>query len=325
VLLSGLVWLWALLAVSPAAVTSAITSDGTLGTTVTQSGTIYTITEGTRPGNGPNLFHSFDRFSVGTGDTARFSGPAGITNILSRVTGGQPSEIDGRLQSTIPGAHLFLLNPNGIMVGPHAGLNVQGSFHVGTADYLRFADGATFFATPGQASVLTVAAPTAFGFLGNHPAAIAIQRVEPIAPGGSNSFTPPPGETLSVVGGDITIVGIVGSGSFHPIIVTNGQLHLASVASPGEVVFRRPDLTPDLQVDSFTRLGRIDVSPGVLLGAGGNRGGTVLIRSDRLLVDRSVLFASYQSADVETGMGIDLHVTGEIVIRNGSEISIQRA
>ena len=46
--------------------------DGTLGTVVTQSGTVHTITGGTRPGNGPNLFHSFDRFSVGTNDTARF-------------------------------------------------------------------------------------------------------------------------------------------------------------------------------------------------------------------------------------------------------------
>jgi large exoprotein involved in heme utilization and adhesion len=46
-----------------------------------------TITGGTRPANGPNLFHSFDRFSIGTNDTARFSGPTGIANILSRVTG----------------------------------------------------------------------------------------------------------------------------------------------------------------------------------------------------------------------------------------------
>ena len=98
-LLSGLLLVSAGLMVSQAAVTSAITGDGTLGTTVTPSGTIYTITGGTRPGNGPNLFHSFDRFSVGTNDTARFTGPTGIANLLSRVTGGQQSVIDGRLQS----------------------------------------------------------------------------------------------------------------------------------------------------------------------------------------------------------------------------------
>src|SRR5919109_220816 len=96
-LVSTAMLLSALLAVSQAQVKSAITSDGTLGTRVTPSGTIYDITGGTRPDNGRNLFHSFDRFSVGTGDTARFSGPAGVENILSRGTRGPRAEIDGRL------------------------------------------------------------------------------------------------------------------------------------------------------------------------------------------------------------------------------------
>src|SRR5215510_3195303 len=89
---SLLLVLW--LAVSQAQVRTTVTSDGTLGTTVTPNGNIYKITGGTRPGNGPNLFHSFDRFSVGTNDTAHFTatGLAGIVNILSRVTGGQRSE-----------------------------------------------------------------------------------------------------------------------------------------------------------------------------------------------------------------------------------------
>jgi len=129
-------------------VQTVITSDGTLGTTVTQGGNVYTITGGTRPGNGPNLFHSFDRFSVGTRDVASFQGPSGITNILSRVTGGQLSEIDGTIQSTIPGANLYLLNPSGVLFGPNARLDVQGSFHVSKADYVRLADGARFSPHP---------------------------------------------------------------------------------------------------------------------------------------------------------------------------------
>jgi large exoprotein involved in heme utilization and adhesion len=79
------------LSVSQAQVTTAIRPDGTLGTRVRQHGTVYTIRGGTWPERGPNLFHSFDRFSVGTGDTVRFSAPPGtarIENILSRVTGG---------------------------------------------------------------------------------------------------------------------------------------------------------------------------------------------------------------------------------------------
>ena len=125
---------------------STLTPDGTLGTTVTQRGTVFDITGGTR--HGPNLFHSFDRFSVGTGETATFtSAQTGIKNILSRVTGGQRSEIDGQLrtdgQLRAEGADLYLLNPAGVLFGPNATLDVSGSFHVSTADYLRLADGPT--------------------------------------------------------------------------------------------------------------------------------------------------------------------------------------
>lgn len=175
-LLSGGLLCGVLLAVGQAQVTTTIRPDGTLGTAMTRHGNVYDLTGGTRPGNGPNLFHSFDRFSVGTNDTARFSGPTGIENILSRVTGGQQSIIDGRLQSTIPGANLYLLNPRGVLFGPNASLDLRGSFHVSTADFLRFADGAQFSAQVGEKSTLTVAPPAAFGFLGNTPAAISIQR-----------------------------------------------------------------------------------------------------------------------------------------------------
>jgi filamentous hemagglutinin family protein len=123
-----------LLAVSQVQVTSAITPDRTLGTTVTRNGTLHTIAGGTIRGS--NQFHSFDRFSIGTNDTASFTGPDGVTNILSRVTGGQLSNIDGTIQSQIPGANLYLLNPSGVLFGPNARLDVKGSFHVSTADVL---------------------------------------------------------------------------------------------------------------------------------------------------------------------------------------------
>jgi filamentous hemagglutinin family protein len=251
-LLSGLLLVSTGLMASQAAVTSAITGDGTLGTTVTRSGTIYTITEGTRPGNGPNPFHSFDRFSIGTGDTARFSGPTGIANILSRVTGGQPSSIDGRLQSTIPGANLYLLNPSGVSFGSNASLSVSGSFHVSTADFVRLADRATFFATLRQESRLTVAAPAAMAIEGS-----SLKVFE--------------GKAVSMVGGDTEIVGngLLTANSAPTLEAPRDRIQLASVASPGEVVFSPLEVAPDLQVDSFTRLGRLALSQGVFLDASG--------------------------------------------------------
>ena len=172
-LFSGVLLASALPGVAQAQFTTAIRPDGTLGTTVTQAGHVYHIDGGTIKGS--NLFHSFDRLSVGTGDIASFNGPSTIANILSRVTGGQASMIDGTLRSTVPGANLFLLNPSGVLFGPNASLDVSGSFHVSTADYLRFADGAKFFANLAQDSVLTVAPPAAFGFLGYNPATISFR------------------------------------------------------------------------------------------------------------------------------------------------------
>ncbi|MGB7272629.1 MAG: filamentous hemagglutinin N-terminal domain-containing protein, partial [Geitlerinemataceae cyanobacterium] len=46
---------------------------------------------------GSNLFHSFQDFNIDTGRGAYFSNPAGIENILTRVTGGNPSNIFGTL------------------------------------------------------------------------------------------------------------------------------------------------------------------------------------------------------------------------------------
>ena len=105
---------------------SAITPDRTWGTVVTPDGRVFNITGGIRPDQAPNLFHSFGQFDVGTGDTAHFVGQPGIDHIIGRVTGGSESLIDGRLQSD---ATLFLLNPRGLLFGPNATLDINGSFH----------------------------------------------------------------------------------------------------------------------------------------------------------------------------------------------------
>src|SRR5213594_3890570 len=129
------------------------TGTGNLNTTVTlppPGGTVYSITDGTRVGT--NLFHSFELFSVGAGDIANFQNTGALpftSNILSRVTGGQSSQIFGTLRTTDFGnANLFLINPMGIVFGPTASLDIgatsmaggvrgAGSFYASTADYIR--------------------------------------------------------------------------------------------------------------------------------------------------------------------------------------------
>ncbi len=238
--LGGLLpWLiFGLLTPAWAQVQTAIVPDGSLGTTVSQSGGVHTIGGGTI--RGPNQFHSFDRFDVGTGDTASFAGPASVENILSRVTGGQQSMIDGTLQSDIAGADLYLVNPSGVMFGPNARLDVMGSFHVSTADVVRLQDGGSFAATQPEQSVLTEAEPAAFGFLNEQPAGITLD--------GSRLMVPT-GETFTLVGGDIEIIGN-GEDAVIPspddstgvpnLGAPDGSLNLASVAAPREVMINGP-------------------------------------------------------------------------------------
>ncbi|MGL5939131.1 MAG: filamentous hemagglutinin N-terminal domain-containing protein [Waterburya sp.] len=133
-----------------------VTSDGTVNTQVNQNGNVSEITGGETRGG--NLFHSFQDFSVGTGNEASFLNANDIANIFSRVTGGNISNIDG-LISANGSANLFLINPAGIIFGENARLDVGGSFYGSTADSILFEDGefsATDLTNP---PVLTINAP----------------------------------------------------------------------------------------------------------------------------------------------------------------------
>ncbi len=244
---------------SHAAFTSSITPDGTLATSVAKSGSTYNINGGTIKGT--NQFHSFGQFSVGTGDTASFNGPAGILNILSRVTGGQQSQIDGTIKSTIPGANLYLMNPSGVLFGPNASLNLTGSFHVTTADYLRLTDGVRFNAVPGpQDALLTTAPVAAFGFLGSSPTKIEIE---------GSSLSVPSGNSVSLVGGELSISG-------GDIEASGGVIRMAAVATTGEMA------VSDLQLRSADGNQVQAVGPVTLseskIGVTDVAGGAVLVR-----------------------------------------------
>jgi filamentous hemagglutinin family protein len=182
----------ALLVAGP--VQAQIVTDGTVGPKVSLSGGEIKIGADLGTRRGDNLFHSFEKFGIATGQTATFTGPGTIKNVISRVTGGEVSSIDGKLASKVGQADLYFLNPAGIMFGPNATLDVPGSFHVSTAHELRFADGARFSALDKTGSGLTVAPPEAFGFLDRSTGRIAVDQ---------SQLGLQPGKTLSLIGGDL--------------------------------------------------------------------------------------------------------------------------
>ena len=313
------------LSVSDAQVPS-ITSSG-LGTTVSQTGTTWNITGGTRPENGSNLFHSFGLFSIGAGNTARFNnttGP-GVANILSRVTGGQPSQIFGIINTStgFPGANFYLLNPAGILFGRNAQLDVGGSFHATTADYIRLNDGNRFNAVPsGADALLTVAAPSAFGFLTSNPAPIDVQTGVFNAASMANPFTNrlqvPVGRTLLLVGGPVNVGAPSGQPPAGFVFAPGGVVNIASVASPGEAT-----LAGGINVDGFAKLGKIRITGGAVVD-----GREINIRGGRLEITDATLFPGLS---FQTGMPVppnggqvSIHVTDDVTITGKSPIPTNR-
>jgi filamentous hemagglutinin family protein len=166
------------------AMAQSVTPDATLAnpSIVTQSGGLYEITGGTT--RTTNLFHSFDQFSLNTGETAYFNNNASITNIFARVTGSDPSTIDGVLQANGT-ANLFLINPNGIIFQSNAQLNLGGSFIASSADSIRFQAPDEFSATDPQDVPLSIDVPLGlqFGFSGTQGIQVAANLQ--VAPGAS--------------------------------------------------------------------------------------------------------------------------------------------
>jgi filamentous hemagglutinin family protein len=209
-----------------------------INSNVTELPTISVISGGTKAGS--NLFHSFEQFSVIKGQTAYFANSTDIQNIISRVTGKQVSNIDGIIR-TSGGANLFFINPNGIIFGTSASLDIGGSFLASTASSLKFADGTMYSATlPPSTPLLTVSVPTGLQF-GTTASAIRVTS-QASTDGVTNSLGVPlglrvlSGKTLSLIGGDVVLEG-------GKLTAPGGRIELISVAGNSSV-----NLNPTSQV-----------------------------------------------------------------------------
>ncbi|MBV5309312.1 filamentous hemagglutinin N-terminal domain-containing protein, partial [Chromatium okenii] len=123
-----------------------ITTDGTVGPRQTLTGSDMQIGAELGSTRGNNLFHSFQTFDIPAGRSATFTGPDKIQNVISRVTGGKISNIDGQLRSKVGTADVYLINPSGVVMGANASVDVPAALHLSTADEVRFSDGSRYSA-----------------------------------------------------------------------------------------------------------------------------------------------------------------------------------
>jgi large exoprotein involved in heme utilization and adhesion len=317
------------LSIPPAVAQSVIVPDNTLGNERSQI-EFRSIGERITGGavRGVNLFHSFLEFNVGDGRSTYFIAPnSSIENILARVTGKNPSEIlgtlgtaqlvNGRLQ--VSNANLFLINPNGIVFGSNADLDVDRSLLITTASGIQFGDQGAFSATnPSVPSAVLTINPSAFLF-----EAIANQKLPEIVVRSNAPSQPgsrilglrvPNGETLLLLGGNVA----VDSGQLKAF---GGRVEIGAVSSAGTV-----GLSPEGQLSlpegmvratvEFTQGAQVNVSLG-----NGSIG--VYAQDIRVLGESQLLAGIFSGLGTSASRAGDLtlEATGDIRVANNSLVA----
>ena len=275
-----------------------------------------------------NLFHSFQEFNIGDGRTADFINSSNnIQNILTRITGNNPSNIFGTLRvsnsaGVTSNPNFFLINPNGIVFGENASLDVGGSFVASTANAIEFGDRGFFSASEPETPQLLTINPSALFF--NQVAAASIEN-QSRADGGrdpSNSFNTfglrvPDGKSFLLAGGDINIDG-------GGIVAFGGRVDLSSIAGVGRVELNQDSDNLSWSLPETTSRGNITLSNDarVIVSAGG--GGDIAIAGENInIVGRSSLNAGILSqlgsVDAQAG-DITLNATDSIRTSDDSRV-----
>ncbi|OKH38050.1 hypothetical protein NIES2119_10830 [[Phormidium ambiguum] IAM M-71] len=289
--------------------TAQIIPDNTVNTTVTPNGNINVIEGGTRAGN--NLFHSFQEFSIPTGSEAFFNNAFDIRNIFSRVTGRSISNIDGLIRANGI-ANLFLLNPNGIIFGQNARLNIGGSFLATTANSFKFADGIEFSATnPQTAPLLSVNVPIGLQY-GKNAAEIRVQGKGQDLGFATESFDSSlnplevlPGKTLTFVGGNVVVDGGI-------LQAPGGRVEIGGITGEGTVGLNADG---SLSFPEGVVLSDISITNKAGINVIASGGGSITITGRNLDISGESLL----TAGIAAGKGSVDAVAGDISL-NASEV-----
>ncbi len=273
-----------------------ITTDGTVGPAGQLSGPQFKIGQELGSLSGNNLFHSFGRFNLNSSESATFTGDSHIQNVISRVTGGAVSTIDGTLKSEIGSAAFYFINPAGIVFGQHAQIDVPGAFHASTAGELRFADGTRFSAVHPQANTVSMAAPEAFGFLGKQTGTMDVNGAELVFK---------PGATVHLSASRINMdkASLTGEGmDLQLMAVGNAKQDVGVDSMPGHAL-----------------AGAISINDSVLDASGNGKGRIAVRAGDVEAVNSQIKANNMGNPDMPANQGIDMRVGG-LKLYDGSSI-----
>jgi filamentous hemagglutinin family protein len=284
----SIVCTWGSIVVFPQIAVAQIIPDSTQPTNsiVTVEETLQRISGGTQVGG--NLFHSFDRFNIRTGETALFDNASTIDNIITRVTGGQISHIDGLIRANGT-ANLFLINPRGILFGANARLEIGGSFLGSTANSIQFKDGSIFSAAhPDTSPLLTMSVPVGLQ-LGQNSGTLSVSGTGHSLTFDSDPYASPlqrsldaqglqvkPGHTLALVGSQVALDGGI-------LTAESGSIELGGVIQ-GQVTLNPATIGWTLSYPQVQNYGDIRLSAAALLDARGGGGSGIHIAGRQVML-----------------------------------------
>uniref|UniRef100_A0A8J6ZU05 Filamentous hemagglutinin N-terminal domain-containing protein n=1 Tax=Desmonostoc muscorum LEGE 12446 TaxID=1828758 RepID=A0A8J6ZU05_DESMC len=266
---------------------------------------------------GSNLFHSFSEFNVDQGATVLFLDP-GVTNILTRVTGNGRSNILGTLGVSGGNANLFLINPNGIIFGSDAKLDVRGSFVGTTANAIQFGNQGFFRASVSEVPLLTVN-PSAL-FYQNPKGVIQNNSIASAGVDSTNSpvfgLRVPDGQSLLLVGGEVNLDG----GRLNAF---GGRVELGGLAESGVIGLDVNNNNFRLSFPDNTALADVSVSNGGRVDVTANGGGSIILNANNIGIsgNQTRLFNGIRQGITGGQSGdITLNATGALTVRDSSRI-----
>ncbi|WP_413163456.1 filamentous hemagglutinin N-terminal domain-containing protein [Capilliphycus salinus ALCB114379] len=266
---------------------------------------------------GNNLFHSFQEFNVEVERGVYFSNPDGIVNILTRVTGENLSQILGTL-GVLGNANLFLINPNGIVFGANARLDVGGSFFATTAESLRFENGFNYSSTnPQTPPLLTINIPIGLNFR-NNSGAIINQSVAVDGEENPVGLQIQPGNTLAFIGNKINLEGGI-------ITAPGGRVELGAISGEGTVEIN-PNFPLNLIYPNNTIRGDITFSNAAKVDVVTTDGrGTIAVNANNISLFQDSILEAGIAPDSDAvnpqGGNIELDATGTIILAENSQIN----
>ncbi|APB33364.1 filamentous hemagglutinin family outer membrane protein, N-term part [Gloeomargarita lithophora Alchichica-D10] len=250
-------------------------SDGT-GTQINRYGNRTDITGGQRAGR--NLFHSFGQFNVDAGNIANFLAAPNLQNILARVTGGSASYINGVIQVTGGNPNLYLMNPAGIVFGQGASLNVPASFTATTADRIMFPGGS-----------FNASGVNNYSQLAGEPIGFAFDRKDPAAIINEGKLSVNPGQSVSLVAGQVINTGTVQAPGGNITIAAVPGENLVRLSQTGQLLSL--EFNPQQAAQMMDNQGNIPTTrlPELLTGGGvttvtQNNNGTVSVAGANLQI-----------------------------------------